>query len=590
MEPIFCGNPAIELPLPPFEFTSIQMEEHRCNKREYSKPSCTTESKKIRCSPQSGTFIFPASPSCIPKNDAKNQGNGDLQYLEQEVKVLRSQVEELSNSESVMIGDLKSEIKKLSSSEPARVKELNQALTNMQKSHKLLLKTETRRANELTLAMKEIHQKFAVVLKNSDDDNSTTRSVYVSPNEKVNKFKGIERNPSHLMLEYNEAVARLQREVNDITMNLEASKQESDMIQDPNGQTDIMSHDLPPLQNILAQVTELTTEGNIHENKVTSFVTNIKTSISAVEDMVHSMSMDDSNLKNKISRLQTEAFTKKVEAENAIGALQKELKEVNESENIQIGELKAENSRLRRAMMGNFSFDSSELELMKSESDGSNESCRPLVLSDDRTDTFQTNKGQFVNTVSNDASIGSMAHKPFINQNVDASPLDERLMMPHFEPRPKPSLWNSCQLKAKDEAQIASLREQLEEKDNEIKALRDQFCSATEEEEEVDMIKEQATPLKKSKNDDTLMENKDSKESTPQRISELTEELNKWRIKATLLVEKKNRTRNLKKDNSKLKKRVEELRVHIQTQTKSEATPTVSPGGMPPSPTNRCPI
>ena len=584
MEPILSirGNTVFELPLPPFEFPSIHMEEYRCNKRESPRPSFTSESKKVRCSPRPGGFIFPSSPSNNPNDEVQKQGNDDLQSLQQEVRSLRIQVEELNNSESVVIGDLKSEIKKLTLAEPVRVKELNRALTNMQKNHKLLLKTETRRANELAFAMKKIHRNIDGMLQNSDEDMSASRSVYVSPNEKANTLKGIERTSSQLMFEYNEAISFLQREVNDINMNMEASEQVSEMLQDANGQTNFMSHDLPPLQNILAQVVKLTTGVEIHGKEIASFENNIKTSISAAEDMMHSVSKENLKLKNKVSRLQTEAVTNKVEAENTIENLKKELKEVAESENVKIGELKAENSRLRGAMMGNFSFDSSDLELMKSESDGSNESWRPIVLSEESTAIFQFNKGESVTTISNNASIGSRAPKPF-NHNIDASSSYERLLMPRFDPRPKTTCSKSYQQKAQDEAEIIFLREQLKKKDNEMKALREKLFK----EEKVDMVNYPSTPLTKCKNDDRVLEGMDG---TPQRISELTDELNKWRIKATLLVEKKNTTRNLKKDNSNLKRKVEELRLRIKTRTKAEVTHTVSPGGIPPSPTNRCPI
>ena len=104
------------------------------------------------------------------------------------------------------------------------------------------------------------------------------------------------------------------------------------------------------------------------------------------------------------------------------------------------------------------------------------------------------------------------------------------------------------------------------------------------------MNNEPVTPTATLQHEDDSFPNEVDMQETPQRISELTKELNKWRIKATLLVEKKNKTRNLKKENSKMKKEVQELRLQISSQADHEVTPTVSPGGASSSTIDRCPI
>ena len=70
------------------------------------------------------------------------------------------------------------------------------------------------------------------------------------------------------------------------------------------------------------------------------------------------------------------------------------------------------------------------------------------------------------------------------------------------------------------------------------------------------------------------------------KVSELSKEVNKWRIKATLLVEKKNKARLLSRENSDLKKKVKEFKEKLKSMDGYES-PIPSP--MPKvCPTTRC--
>lgn len=217
-------------------------------------------------------------------------------------------------------------------------------------------------------------------------------------------------------------------------------------------------------------------------------------------------------------------------------------------------DLYAENKRLRGTLIEKCSFDTNELELVQSNS----------TTSSNSLSTHGSGKVHPSN--STDETINEVQKKPIKSSE------------------------------EKNES-IRHLQKKLSEKDELIKTLQDQLSKATKHQDKDNTssnteAKKKSTDKPKNSNRLSIHIDVDSQPSDTskttrpplgvlkisktnemsddlnqklrKKISELSNEVNKWRIKATLLVEKKNKTRLLSKDNSELKKKVKAMKEKLK--------------------------
>ena len=225
-------------------------------------------------------------------------------------------------------------------------------------------------------------------------------------------------------------------------------------------------------------------------------------------------------------------------------------------------DLCAENKRLRGALIEKCSFDTNELELVKSNSTTSS------------TSMLTSDSGKVDPLSPTDKTVGEVQKK-----SIATSSDDQNETMRHLQKK----------LSEKDEL-IKRLQDQLskvtknEDSDNKDTASRNTEASKKsigkaknpnrlsihidadkQTSQTTDTLKITRPPLGALKINKSNEMSDDLNQKLRKKISELSNEVNKWRIKATLLVEKKNKTRLLSKENSDLKKKVKILKEKLKS-------------------------
>ena len=432
--------------------------------------------------------------------------------IQQHLIQLQAFVQELQSSESIEIGELKSTIKRLRGEESHRSAKLEKEI------HYLRRQLATQNKNATTSNIADFNR------MNVDEqrDQESVRSI--------DQYHQHNNNSDNALI-----VRDGSRELGEIGM--------------------------PPLPNIR----------NHHDDQekvdLRKEVQQLKLQI---EELASSESVEIGGLRNTIAILRKNENRTVRELERQIDILKNQLFQDRNTTipgEIQNDEdLRAENKRLRIALIEKCSFDTNELELVNSSSTGSRNTLDSVTSESD----MQGKK--YLSSQEEDNAILSLKQRLCDKEDIIKSLQTELERVRSTkessnQKKPIPTQMSNIDCQKATESAGANTDKPKSKSNAPIHESRSKSkgSHALTESDVLVTTKDVRPPLGALKIRDSNEMTGDLNQKLRKKVSDLSKEVNKWRIKATLLVEKKNKTKQLARENSGLKEKIKKLQDKLKT-------------------------